>query len=126
MTGRAPMSSADRLLTVEAAAERMSTSVRFIRRLIAERRIEFVKVGRHVRISESALADFIDAGRVEPLTRRTISAQDERSRVMAEQGRSSTFRQRPADCVRPVPDPLPRTGWADAHRPGDLRAQGRR
>ena len=32
------------------------------------RRIEFVKVGRHVRISESALADFIDAGRVEPLT----------------------------------------------------------
>jgi hypothetical protein len=36
--------------------------------LIAERRIEFVKVGRHVRISESALHDFIDAGRVEPLT----------------------------------------------------------
>jgi excisionase family DNA binding protein len=56
------------LLTVEAAAERLSTSSRFIRRLIAERRIEFVKVGRHVRISESALHDFIDAGRVEPLT----------------------------------------------------------
>ena len=56
------------LLTVEAAAERLSTSPRFIRRLIAERRIEFVKVGRHVRISESALNDFIDAGRVEPLT----------------------------------------------------------
>jgi excisionase family DNA binding protein len=51
---------ADRLLTVEAAAERMSTSVRFIRRLIAERRIEFVKVGRHVRISETALAEFIE------------------------------------------------------------------
>ena len=46
------------LLTVEAAAERLSTS----------RRIEFVKVGRHVRISESALKDFIDAGSVEPLT----------------------------------------------------------
>jgi excisionase family DNA binding protein len=56
------------LLTVEAAAKRLSTSPRFIRRLIAERRIEFVKVGRHVRISESALADFIDAGRVEPLS----------------------------------------------------------
>jgi excisionase family DNA binding protein len=55
------------LLTVETAAERLSTSPRFIRRLIAERRIEFVKVGRHVRISESALTDFIDAGRVEPL-----------------------------------------------------------
>ena len=58
----------DRLLTVEAAAERLSTSVRFIRRLIAERRIEFVRVGRHVRISEAALAEFIDAGRIEPLT----------------------------------------------------------
>jgi excisionase family DNA binding protein len=61
-----------RLLTVEAAAEHMSTSVRFVRRLIAERRIEFVKVGRHVRISESALADFIEAGRVEPLTAAVI------------------------------------------------------
>ncbi len=60
--------SADRLLTVEAAADRLSTSVRFIRRLIAERRIEFVKVGRHVRISESTLAAFIDAGRVQPMT----------------------------------------------------------
>jgi excisionase family DNA binding protein len=58
----------DRLLTVEAAAERMSTSVRFIRRLIAERRIEFVKIGRHVRISETALAAFIDAGRTPPMT----------------------------------------------------------
>jgi excisionase family DNA binding protein len=37
--------SADRLLTVEAAAERMSTSTRFIRRLIAERRIAYVKIG---------------------------------------------------------------------------------
>jgi excisionase family DNA binding protein len=60
--------STDRLLTVEAAAERMSTSVRFVRRLIAERRIEFVKIGRHVRISESALADFIEAGRTPPMT----------------------------------------------------------
>jgi len=67
MTGRRDQT-ASTLLTVEATAERLSTSPRFIRRLIAERRIEFVKVGRHVRISESALHDFIDAGRVEPLT----------------------------------------------------------
>jgi excisionase family DNA binding protein len=58
----------EQLLTVDAAAERLSTSPRFIRRLIAERRIEFVKVGRHVRISESALADFIEAGRTPPMT----------------------------------------------------------
>ena len=60
--------SAGPLLTVEAAAERLSTSPRFIRRLIAERRIEFVKVGRHVRISETALAEFIEAGRTPPVT----------------------------------------------------------
>jgi excisionase family DNA binding protein len=67
MTSRRDQSAAV-LLTVEAAAERLSTSPRFIRRLIAERRIEFVRVGRHVRISESALANFIDVGRVKPLT----------------------------------------------------------
>jgi excisionase family DNA binding protein len=59
---------AEQLLTVDAVADRLSTSVRFVRRLIAERRIEFVKVGRHVRISESALAAFIAAGRVESIT----------------------------------------------------------
>ncbi len=58
---------AEQLLTVEQAAERLNTSPRFVRRLIAERRIEFVKVGRQVRIGESALANFIDAGRVQPM-----------------------------------------------------------
>jgi excisionase family DNA binding protein len=58
---------ADQLLTVEAAAERMSTSVRFIRRLIAERRIAFVKLGRHVRIAEADIVAFIEAGRVDAL-----------------------------------------------------------
>jgi len=56
------------LLTVEQAAERLGTRPRFIRRLIAERRIEYHKVGRHVRISERALAEFIEAGRVVPVT----------------------------------------------------------
>jgi excisionase family DNA binding protein len=56
------------LLTVEQAAERLGTKPRFIRRLIAERRIEFHRVGRHVRISERALAEFIEAGRVAPVT----------------------------------------------------------
>jgi excisionase family DNA binding protein len=63
---------AEQLLSVEAAAERLDTTVRFIRRLIAERRIEFVRVGRHVRITESALADFIEAGKVPPLTAATL------------------------------------------------------
>ena len=55
----------DRLLTVEEAAERLGTSTRFVRRLIFERRIAFVKVGRHVRIAGSDLDAYIRAGRVE-------------------------------------------------------------
>lgn len=58
----------DRLFTVPEASELLSTSVRFVRRLIAERRIEFVKVGRHVRIRESALIAFVVAGTVAPMT----------------------------------------------------------
>jgi excisionase family DNA binding protein len=82
------------LLTVEAAADRLSTSPRFIRRLIAERRIEFVKVGRHVRISESVLTDFIDAGRVKPLT--AASTQRKRQELRNGEPRwTPTFRQRP-------------------------------
>ena len=70
MTSGANVMTSGRLLTVEAAAEHMSTSVRFVRRLIAERRIEFHKLGRYVRISEAALDDFIKAGRVEPIRNR--------------------------------------------------------
>ncbi|MET8336796.1 excisionase family DNA-binding protein [Streptosporangium canum] len=57
-----------RLLTVEEAAERLNTSVRFPRRLIEERRITFIHVGRNVRIPEAALEAFIAAGLVEPIT----------------------------------------------------------
>jgi excisionase family DNA binding protein len=56
----------DRLLTVEQAAEYLGTTVRFPRRLIAERRIRFVKLGTHVRIPESAVLSFIEASTVEP------------------------------------------------------------
>ena len=58
----------DKLLTVEEAAEVFNTAPRFVRRLIAERRITVVRLGRHVRIPESAAADFIQAGTVLPFT----------------------------------------------------------
>lgn len=58
----------DRLLTVEEVAERLGTSTRFPRRLIAERRITYVKVGTHVRIPEQVLRDFIAAGTVTAMT----------------------------------------------------------
>jgi excisionase family DNA binding protein len=57
----------DRLLTVGQVAELLATTERFPRRLIAERRIRFVRVGRHIRIPESAVAEFIVAGLVEPV-----------------------------------------------------------
>jgi excisionase family DNA binding protein len=56
----------DRLLSVAEAAELLGTSERFPRRLIAERRIQFVKLGSHVRIPESALRELVAAGTVEP------------------------------------------------------------
>ena len=55
----------DTLLTVEQAAECLGTSERFVRRLIAERRIAFIKLGRHVRITEHDLINFVTTGRVE-------------------------------------------------------------
>jgi excisionase family DNA binding protein len=58
----------DPLLTVDQAAELLGTSPSFPRRLIAERKIRFVRVGRCVRIPESALAEFIAAGTVHPAT----------------------------------------------------------
>jgi excisionase family DNA binding protein len=54
-----------KLLTVQEAADQLGTSVRFVRRLIAERRIAYVRVGRHIRIAETDLARFVAAGRVE-------------------------------------------------------------
>jgi len=56
----------ERLLTVDEAAERLGTSARFIRRLIAERRIAYTKLGRHVRIAARDLEAFVASGRVEP------------------------------------------------------------
>jgi excisionase family DNA binding protein len=55
----------DTLLTVEQAADRLGTSERFVRRPIAERRITHVKLGRHVRIAEHDLTNFVATGRIE-------------------------------------------------------------
>ncbi|MEW2438953.1 helix-turn-helix domain-containing protein [Streptomyces caniferus] len=59
----------DRLLTVAEVAHLLGTSERFPRRLIAERRIRYVKVGRHVRIPQTALDAYIAARTVEPVRR---------------------------------------------------------
>ncbi|MFK0288884.1 helix-turn-helix domain-containing protein [Streptomyces sp. NPDC090442] len=58
---------ADPLLSVPEVAELLGTSERFPRRLVAERRIRYVKVGRHVRIPRSALDAYVAARTVEPV-----------------------------------------------------------
>ena len=69
MMARSQAVQVEKLMTVVEVAEVLGTTVRFPRRLISERRIRFVHVGRHVRVPESALAEFIAAGMVEPVRR---------------------------------------------------------
>jgi excisionase family DNA binding protein len=59
----------EKLLTFEEAADVLGTSVRFPRRLVAERRIRFVKVGRFVRIPETAIEEFVESGTVDVVIR---------------------------------------------------------
>ena len=54
----------DELLTPGQAGDYLRTGERFIRRLIAEHRIPYVKLGKHVRLQRSALDAFIQSGRV--------------------------------------------------------------
>lgn len=67
----------DPLLTVAEAAAHSGFSERFIRRLIAERRITYVKPGYNVFIATSVLAAFVRDSTVAPITRR--SAQGRRA-----------------------------------------------
>ena len=63
----------EKYLTVAQTAEYLSTSERFVRRLVAERRVAFYHVGRHIRFRLSDLDAWIDAQRVEafrPVNRR--------------------------------------------------------
>ena len=66
-----PASDTDRLLDVQEAAVMLGTfntsGVRFPRRLISERRIRFVRIGRMVRIPESAIRELIEQNTVEPM-----------------------------------------------------------
>lgn len=56
----------DRLLTKLEAAERLNVSLRFIERCVAQRRIRFVRVGRFIRVPESAITELLVAGMVPP------------------------------------------------------------
>jgi excisionase family DNA binding protein len=59
----------DRYLSLPEVADRLGTTERFARRLIDERRIEFHRFGRHIRVAESVLATFIESSVVKPIPR---------------------------------------------------------
>jgi excisionase family DNA binding protein len=62
------------LLTADQAAEYLNVTPRFVRRLTSERRVPFVRLGRHVRFDTRDLDEFIAAGRCEPPRRlRSVS-----------------------------------------------------
>lgn len=54
-----------RLVDVEGAAMHLSVTPRFIRGLVAERRIPYLKVGKFVRFDLDELNDWLDCCRVE-------------------------------------------------------------
>lgn len=66
------MTTQAKYLKVPEAAAYLNTSERFIRRLVAERRIAFHKAGTHVRIAVDDLETFIQSGRIEPITRASV------------------------------------------------------
>ena len=60
------------LFTVRQAADRISMSTRYVRRLIAERRIVFYRLGRSIRIDPADLTALVESSRVEPVTSASV------------------------------------------------------
>ena len=54
------------LLTLDEVATRLGTTTRFVRRLRAERRIAFIKLGKHLRVDSRDLDAYIESCRDVP------------------------------------------------------------
>jgi excisionase family DNA binding protein len=52
------------LLTIDQLAERFGVSTRHVRRLVAERRVPYLKVGKFVRFDPAEIAEWLDRARV--------------------------------------------------------------
>jgi excisionase family DNA binding protein len=59
----ATTSTLPQLLTIDQLAERLGTSVRHVRRLVAERRVPYLKVGRLIRFDPSEVTEWLDEAR---------------------------------------------------------------
>jgi excisionase family DNA binding protein len=75
-TNRATISR-PRLLDIDAVADLLAVTPRHIRRLVAERRIPYVKVGRFIRFDPADLESWLDGTRRPELhaVRRTATGQ---------------------------------------------------
>jgi len=62
--GKAP------LISVEQLVDELGVSVRYVRRIIAERRIPYVKVGHLIRFQRDEVEGWVEANRVNALTGR--------------------------------------------------------
>jgi len=61
MTGPAVL---PQLLTMDQLAERLGVTRRHVRRLVDERRVPFLRVGRFIRLDPSKIADWLNSNRV--------------------------------------------------------------
>jgi len=66
---RRPNASRPTLLDVEGVAEWLGVEIVYIRRLVSERRIPFVKLGKYVRFDPDEVAGWVDGLRVRPTPR---------------------------------------------------------
>jgi excisionase family DNA binding protein len=55
------------LIGVHALAERLGVSQRFVRRLVAERRVPFLKIGKFVRFDPTEIDEWVETCRVPQL-----------------------------------------------------------
>ena len=113
---------AGQLLTVDQAAEYFGTGQRFVRRLISERRIPYVKLGKHVRLERSALDACIAAGRVadrwsQAAVHRLIAPPAQEPQGPSHASKQQTaIRPSSQAALRPVAGPLPRPGRGGPER----------
>ena len=52
------------LVDIAALAERLDVSVRFVRRLVHERRVPFLKIGKFIRFDPDEIDSWLDSHRV--------------------------------------------------------------
>lgn len=65
------------LLDIDGAAQHLNVSERFIRRLIEEHRITYIKVGKYIRFDADDLGRWIETRKVQPIqARRTAKAKE--------------------------------------------------